>query len=129
MKPPPEKIISDEEIEEIRNLTSCSRQVARTLKVLQNEDRLLILCILMQEGEMSVSSIGQKLGIAQPSLSQQLTVLRNNKMVGTRRDGKSIYYFIDNQKARDLMHSLQNVFGHEAPENSEETEQLTNVIT
>jgi len=129
MKPPPEKIISDEEIEEIRNLTSCSRQVARTLKVLQNEDRLLILCILMQEGEMSVSSIGQKLGIAQPSLSQQLTVLRNNKMVGTRRDGKSIYYFIDNQKARDLMHSLQNVFGHDAPENSEETEQLTTDIT
>ena len=62
-----------------------------TLKVLANEDRLLLLCQLSQ-GEMCVSDLETRLDIRQPTLSQQLSVLRNEGVVGTRKDGKFVYY-------------------------------------
>ncbi len=63
------------------------------LKVLANQDRLLLLCQLSQ-GEMCVSDLETALGIQQPTLSQQLGVLRNEAVVSTRRDGKNIYYSV-----------------------------------
>ena len=62
-----------------------------TLKVLANEDRLLLLCQLSQ-GEMCVSDLETRLDIRQPTLSQQLSVLRNEGVVCTRKDGKFVYY-------------------------------------
>jgi ArsR family transcriptional regulator len=61
------------------------------LKVLANEDRLLLLCQL-SHGEMCVSELEQRLDIVQPTLSQQLGVLRNEGVVVTRREGKNVYY-------------------------------------
>jgi DNA-binding transcriptional ArsR family regulator len=61
------------------------------LKVLANEDRLLLLCQLSQ-GEMCVSDLEERLGIGQPTLSQQLGVLRNEGVVQTRREGKNVFY-------------------------------------
>ncbi len=65
----------------------------RSLKLLANEERLLLLCQLSQ-GECCVSELEEKLGIRQPTLSQQLGVLRNDGVVGTRRQGKQIYYSV-----------------------------------
>ncbi|WP_454872452.1 ArsR/SmtB family transcription factor [Paraburkholderia xenovorans] len=60
------------------------------LKVLANPDRLLLMCQLSQ-GELCVSDLEEQLGIRQPTLSQQLGVLRDNALVETRREGKSIF--------------------------------------
>jgi DNA-binding transcriptional ArsR family regulator len=57
------------------------------LKVLANPDRLLLMCQLSQ-GERCVSDLEEQLGIRQPTLSQQLGVLRDNSLVETRRKGK-----------------------------------------
>ena len=54
-----------------------------TLKALANEDRLLLLCQLSQ-GERCVSELEEDLGIRQPTLSQQLGVLRNEGMKSLR---------------------------------------------
>ena len=61
------------------------------LKLLANEDRLLLLCQLSQ-AEMCVSDLEALLGIHQPTLSQQLGVLRADGVVSTRRQGKNIFY-------------------------------------
>ena len=61
------------------------------LKAMGNADRLMLLCQLSQ-GEHCVSDLEQKVGIGQPTLSQQLGVLREEMLVATRRDGKQIYY-------------------------------------
>jgi DNA-binding transcriptional ArsR family regulator len=61
------------------------------LKLLANEDRLLLLCHLSQ-GEYCVSDLEAQLSIEQPTLSQQLGVLRRQGLVNTRRQGKHIYY-------------------------------------
>jgi DNA-binding transcriptional ArsR family regulator len=62
------------------------------MKVLANPDRLMLLCQLAHAGEMSVGDLEESLDIRQPTLSQQLTVLRDENLVETRRDGKYIYY-------------------------------------
>lgn len=75
------------------------------LKVMGNSDRLMLLCQLSL-GEKSVGELEAQLQIKQPTLSQQLTVLRNAELVSTRREGKSIYYKISSSAALAIMNAL-----------------------
>jgi len=77
----------------------------RLMKVLSNPDRLLLLCQLSQ-GEKRVGELEEILGIVQPTLSQQLTVLREEQLVTTRREGKSIYYRMSSPAALAVMQVL-----------------------
>lgn len=79
------------------------------LKVLANPDRLLLMCQLSQ-GELCVSELEEQLGIRQPTLSQQLGVLRDNELVETRREGKSIFYSIASKEAIAVMNVLYDQF-------------------
>ena len=79
------------------------------LRVLANEDRLLLLCQLSQ-GEYCVSELEQLLQIQQPTLSQQLGVLREERLVATRREGKQIYYRIQSKEALAVMQVLYQQF-------------------
>lgn len=83
--------------------------VADCLKVLSNPDRLKILCVLIQ-GEMNVQTIEQNTNIHQPTLSQQLTVLRRAQMVTTRRDGKQIFYQIADERVLIIMQTLYGLY-------------------
>ncbi len=90
-------------------MQAAAGQACRLLKVLSNPDRLLILCRLA-EGEMTVGQLEESLGIRQPTLSQQLTVLREEALVATRRDGKHIHYRIDSPQALAVMQVLHQQF-------------------
>ena len=79
------------------------------LKVLANEDRLLLLCQLSQ-AEMCVSDLEEQLDIRQPTLSQQLGVLRNEGLVTTRRDGKRIFYSIADRDALQVLKLLYRLY-------------------
>lgn len=79
------------------------------MKVLSNPDRLLLLCALA-EGEKNVGELEQALGIVQPTLSQQLAVLREEELVATRREGKNIYYSLDSPQATAVLHVLHDQF-------------------
>lgn len=79
------------------------------LKVLSNPDRLMLLCQLTQ-GELCVGDLEQKLGIQQPTLSQQLGVLRDERLVETRREGKQIYYRITSEEAMAVMQVLYQLY-------------------
>ena len=69
-------------------------QACGLMKVLAHPDRLMLLCQLAHGGEMTVGELEEALQIHQPTLSQQLTVLREEKLVDTRREGKFIYYCV-----------------------------------
>lgn len=75
------------------------------LRVLANEDRLLLLCQLTQ-GEASVSALEQTLQIRQPTLSQQLGILRSEGIVSTRREGKKIFYRLSDERAVSVLGTL-----------------------
>ena len=84
------------------------------LKSLANVDRLMLVCQLSQ-GEKCVGELEAALGIAQPTLSQQLGVLRDNDLVLTRREGKNIYYRMANAKALALVSTLYDQYGCTRP--------------
>lgn len=79
------------------------------LKTLGNPDRLLLLCQLAQ-GEFCVGELESLVGIRQPTLSQQLGVLRDEGMVKTRREGKRICYSIASDEALAVMQVLHELF-------------------
>jgi DNA-binding transcriptional ArsR family regulator len=84
-------------------------QACALLKTLANPDRLLLLC-QMTQGEYCVSELENVLGIAQPTLSQQLGVLRAEELVSTRREGKQIYYSIASNEAMAVMQVLYALY-------------------
>jgi DNA-binding transcriptional ArsR family regulator len=79
------------------------------LRTLANPDRLLLLCQLT-EGERCVSDLEFDTGIPQPTLSQQLAVLRREDLVATRRDGKQIFYRIADDRVLIMLGQLQQLF-------------------
>ncbi|WVN41271.1 metalloregulator ArsR/SmtB family transcription factor [beta proteobacterium MWH-UniP1] len=94
---------------DLKKMQSSADKACRLLKVLSNPDRLLILCQLSQ-GEKCVSELEQVLGIVQPTLSQQLTVLRKENLVKTRRQGKNIHYQMKSPQAMAMMQVLYTEF-------------------
>ncbi|QND61133.1 sulfite-sensing transcriptional repressor BigR [Mesorhizobium huakuii] len=90
-------------------MESRAGEVAALLKILAHPMRLMLVCTLV-EGEYSVSRLEEMLGIHQPSLSQQLTVLRDANIVETRRDGKQIFYRLTAEKAAQLVAALYTIF-------------------
>ena len=84
-------------------------QAVGVLKLLANEDRLLIMCQLSQ-GECCVSGLEEQLGIRQPTLSQQLGVLRSEGAVHTRREGKNIHYSVADPATLEILAVLYRLY-------------------
>lgn len=92
--------------EEMSNLAG---EVASLLKTLAHPVRLMLACALA-EGEYSVGELEEKLDVHQPTLSQQLAVLREAGIVETRRDAKQIFYRLTEEKAAQLIQALYSIF-------------------
>lgn len=90
-------------------MRTAATEATAVLRVLANEDRLLLLCQLSQ-GEKSVGELEELLDIHQPTLSQQLGVLRTEGLVNTRRDGKRIYYSVADPKVLALLNALYQLY-------------------
>jgi len=90
-------------------LKSSAGEATRYLKALANQNRLMILCHLV-DGEKSVGELERAIGLRQPTLSQQLARLRSGNLVRTRRDAKSIYYSIADADIRSVLLVLYGKF-------------------
>jgi DNA-binding transcriptional ArsR family regulator len=84
-------------------------EVSELLKLLGNPQRLLIACLLC-EGEYAVSEIEEKLGIRQPTLSQQLGALREAGVIEGRREAKAVIYHLVDDRMRHLLDALHRMF-------------------
>ncbi len=83
--------------------------VAALMKSLSHRTRLMILCQLV-DGEKAVGELAALLGQAQPSISQQLALLRREGLVHTRRDGQSVYYRLPSGPVSRLVSFLYRNF-------------------
>lgn len=81
----------------------------RLMRALANPDRLLLLCQLAQ-GDCRVGELEHASGIAQPTLSQQLGVLREDGLVEATREGRHVRYRIRSPQALAVMQVLQKQF-------------------
>lgn len=86
-----------------------AHEAASFLKSLTHPHRLMILCLLDGQ-ERSVSELEERLGLRQPTLSQQLAKLRAEGLVETRRAGKFIYYRLASAEAREVISVLFKLF-------------------
>ena len=94
---------------DMQMMRAAAAEAATVLRTLGNPDRLLLLCQLSQ-GERSVGELEELLGLRQPSLSQQLAVLRAEGLVQTRRDGKRMFYSIAEPKLLVLLGTLYQLY-------------------
>jgi DNA-binding transcriptional ArsR family regulator len=93
----------------IVGMDDAAAEAAALLKALANQDRLLILCHLA-DGEKNVSELQELLGLRQPTISQQLSRLRYEKLVDCRRSGKTIYYRLSSDEAGKLIALLYELY-------------------
>lgn len=93
-------------------LAARADEVAELLRTLANRNRLMLVCTLV-EGEYAVGQLEEMLGIRQPTLSQQLTVLREAGLVETRRYAKQVFYRLTAAKAVRLVEALHDIFCNE----------------
>lgn len=91
--------------QDLARLQASAEKACALLKALAHTDRLVLLCRLTQ-GEFSVGELEADLGIRQPSLSQQLGVLRQEGLVETRREGKYIHYRLASEDALAVLQVL-----------------------
>lgn len=87
-------------------------QVAALLKLVANDQRLMLLCRLV-EGEASVTELVGLCGQSQSGVSQHLARMREGGIVTTRRDARTIYYSIANADVEALIGFLCTRFGGE----------------
>jgi len=82
---------------------------ARLLKALGNEQRLMVLCWLV-DGEHSVTELNARLDLSQSALSQHLAVLRGDGLVATRREAQTIYYSLVEGPAQRIINTLHGIY-------------------
>ena len=85
-------------------------EAAGLLKALANEKRLMILCKLLELGEMSVTSLCNNVGLSQSALSQHLAKMRNEKIIDFRRDGQTIYYHVSNADVNRILKTMKSIY-------------------
>lgn len=76
--------------------------LADLFKVFGDSTRLRIM-VTLSAAELSVMEIAETLGMEQSTISHQLRVLRQNKLVRARRDGKQIYYSLDDDHVKKII--------------------------
>lgn len=77
-------------------------ELADLFKVFGDSTRIRIMYAI-SEGEMPVLGIAEVLGMEQSTISHQLRVLRQNKLVRVRREGKQIYYSLDDDHVKEII--------------------------
>lgn len=84
-------------------------RAADLLKALANEQRLMILCYLVQ-GPLSVGQLNERVSLSQSALSQHLAVLRESALVGTEREAQTIRYSLRSGVVTRLLEALHAEF-------------------
>ena len=96
-------------VEDMEKMVRNSIEASNFLKALGHEGRLMILCHLAT-GEKSVTELEDLLSARQSAVSQQLTRLRFEGLVSPRREGKVIYYTLSDDRARQILELVYDLF-------------------
>lgn len=86
--------------------TNMAGEVSELLGALANEQRLMVVALLREAGEMHVNDLAANLGVQRASLSRHLARLRELAVVTTRRHHNRIYYALNHKKAEQIVDAL-----------------------
>ena len=85
-------------------------RAAALLRAVGNEHRLLVLCLLIAHGEMTVSALHEHVALSQSALSQHLAKMREEGLVTFRREAQTLHYRIDDPSVVTLIGALKNIY-------------------
>jgi ArsR family transcriptional regulator len=85
-------------------------EVADVLRALGNERRLTILCKLVEQGEASVTTLAEEIGLSQSALSQHLARMRAEGLVSYRRESQTLWYRIADRRVEQLLGTLHRLY-------------------
>lgn len=85
-------------------------EVALLLKALGNARRLMLLCKLVEHGEMNAGDLAREVGLSQSACSQHLAKMRDEGFVGTRRESQTVWYAITDGRIEALMATLYTLY-------------------
>ena len=92
------------------SLEAKASSVARVLKMLANEKRLLVLCRLAVAGEMPVAALASAVSLSQSALSQHLARMREEGLVAFRRESQTLHYFISDAQTERVLLALKDIY-------------------
>lgn len=99
---------------QVDRLEARAADIGRLLKVLGNDARLLVLCQLVDRGEVTAGSLTGTAGLSQSALSQHLAVLRQEGVVDYRREGQVLWYRLADRRVEELMATLYRLYCRDA---------------
>ncbi|HBP0979041.1 metalloregulator ArsR/SmtB family transcription factor [Comamonas sp. Y6] len=85
-------------------------KAAAMLRAVGNEHRLLILCLLIEQKEMTVGALNEYVALSQSALSQHLAKMREEGLVAYRRESQTLHYRIENPDVSKLIATLKTIF-------------------
>ena len=94
---------------QLKDRNEIADKASELLRVLSNPKRLLILCYL-SDGELSVQQLQVATGLGQSTVSQQLAIMRGEKLVTARREAQSVYYSLASDEALSVIGTLQGIY-------------------
>lgn len=101
--------LSNKSASDLADMQKHASEAAGLLKQLGNENRLLILCTLI-DGELSVGELNEIIPLSQSALSQHLASLRDAGLVETRRESQTIFYSLCGTEAIQVISVLQSIY-------------------
>lgn len=93
----------------LKQIQKNTPKVAKILKALANEQRLNIVCLLL-DGERCVGDIWDNTKLSQSALSQHLAVLRREGIVKTQKQAQTVFYSLADDTIEQLLASMQRIF-------------------
>lgn len=94
---------------DINKLNANAKQASALLKALAHEQRLKILCQLVED-ELSVGELAEQSNLSQSAFSQHLARLRRDKLVKTRKEAQTVYYSLANDKSVKVLEVLHKLY-------------------
>ena len=95
---------------DLSELEAKAGEVAAVMKALANPRRLLLLCKLAEAGSASVNTLAAAVGLSQSALSQHLSLMRDEGLVGFDRDGQTLNYRIADPRVGTLLDTLYALY-------------------
>ena len=103
--------------------------VSNLFSILSNSVRLKILWLLKKKKSLNVNQIQTELNISQSNVSQQLSLLKTNKLVVEERKGKEVFYSLtESKKISKVLISAIHLIGYQLALNSELLSTYTDVL-
>lgn len=95
---------------DLERLQDSAIQAAALLQAVGNPNRLLVLCLLLEHGEMTVGAINEFVALSPSALSQHLARMREESLVMYRREAQTLYYRVEDPNVAKLIATLKDIF-------------------